>query len=146
MRGVGLEPTCLAATGPKPVASANFASRALRESIFSGTAEAAFAPIGVFQLAGGDQSDFGELADHHLGDPVATFDLVGGSAAVVHDDTDLAPVSGINSSGGVGQHEVMFEGKSASGADLSLKVVWKFDEYPCGDEGTSFHRELKSGG
>ena len=28
VRGVGLEPTCLAATGPKPVASANFASRA----------------------------------------------------------------------------------------------------------------------
>lgn len=28
VRGVGLEPTCLAAPGPKPGASANFASRA----------------------------------------------------------------------------------------------------------------------
>ena len=143
---MGLEPTCLAATGPKPVASANFASRARRGSIFTGAAESAFAPVGLFEIRAGDQSDFRELADHHLGDPVAPFDLIGGGAAVVHDDADLAPVSGINGPGGVGQHEVMFEGKTASGADLGLKVFGQLDEYPCGDKGAPFHRELKSGG
>jgi hypothetical protein len=96
--------------------------------MFSGAAEAAFAAFGFRQFVNHFESNFRQLGDYHLGNPFAAFDVESFFSGVIHDHTHFAAVTGIDSSGRIGQHQVMFQSQSATGSYLSLEAERQFDK------------------
>ena len=88
--------------------------------LLSAAAEAAGSTVGLGELGCFNKGDFGQFADHHLGDAVAALDNKRLSAEIIEDRFDFSTIVGIDCAGGVGHGDVIFGGKSAAWTDLCL--------------------------